>query len=123
MGVVYSLWPRSRGVLLAVALYIVILAVAIQIVHAQMQVSILGTLSLSAVVAHLLTVITLGPANLDARGSGFPQHAFVLPETTRALVIWPMLMGCAFMASLWMIIAIVILRADGLNVPVFWPAA
>ena len=122
-GIGFSLWLRIRWVLVGLVIYFVVLATVVQLLPAPMMIAITGTLIPCSAVAHLLTVFTLGPADLGVRGSGFPKHMFVLPLRTRTLVRWPMLFGAAFMAFTWMVVALFILRPGGLNVPVLWPAA
>ncbi len=92
----YSLWLRIRWTLIGLAIYFVALATIIQLLPTPMPVALAGTLAPCSVIAHLLTVFTLGPADLGIRGSGFPKHMFVLPVRTRTRVHWPMLFGAAF---------------------------
>jgi hypothetical protein len=122
-GVVYSLWLRSRWLMAGLLLYFVILATAVQLSPMPMQVAAFGIMPPAAAIAHLLTVLTLGPADLGARGSGFPRHMLVLPLRTRTLAGWPMLIGVTTIALLWMLATTVVLWPGGLDVPLFWPAA
>jgi hypothetical protein len=122
-GVIYSLWLRSRWAMAGLTAYLVVLAIVVQLSPAPMLIAGLGVLPPSALIAHLLTVFTLGPADLGARGSGFPKHMMVLPLRTRALAGWPMLIGATTIAAIWIVVTTCILWPGGLHVPLLWPAA
>jgi len=66
------------------ALYLVALAVAVHLSSGAMFVASLGSIALCAAVGHLVTVLTFGPADLGARGSGFPKH---MPRLLVAMVV------------------------------------
>jgi hypothetical protein len=120
-GVAYSLWLRLRWVMAGIFAYMAILAVIVQLYPRPQSAA--GAYPLCAVFAHLLTVFTLGPVDLGARGSGFPKSMFVLPLRTRSLVCWPMIYGTVSVAALWVLVTTLILNPAGLNTPVLWPAA
>ena len=72
---------------------------------------------------YFIGVFTFGlTGDLAARESIYPRRLFTLPVTTAALAGWPMLYGCAAMASLGLVIAIVarLVGAD-IAVPWIWP--
>jgi hypothetical protein len=123
LGISYSLWLRMRWIVFGMAIYVAAVAITVQLSSVAMFVATFGVFGLCAAVAHLLTVYTLGPADLSARGSGYPKCMFVLPVRTRALVGWPMLLGASSIAFIWILIASLVLRPAGLPVPTYWPAA
>jgi hypothetical protein len=120
IGIAFSLWLRLRWVMTGMLAYMAVSAVLVHL-DPRPQ-SAIGALALSAVLAHLLTVFTLGPADLGVRGSGYPKCMFVLPLQTRSLVCWPMVFGASCMAGLWVLVTTFILNPAGLNTPVLWPA-
>jgi hypothetical protein len=72
---------------------------------------------------YLIGVFTFGlSGDLAARESIFPRRLFTVPLTNAALAGWPMLYGCASMASLWLVAAFVarLVGAD-ITVPWLWP--
>jgi hypothetical protein len=123
LGIGYSMWLHLRWVAIGVAIYLAVVATAVQVVPSPMYVGLFGTLALSSVIAHMLTAFTLGPSDLGARGSGYPKNMLVLPLRTRSLVGWPMLFGATAIALLWIFVSACILRPSGLETPVLWPAA
>lgn len=71
----------------------------------------------------LLGVFSYGlSGDLAARQSMYPARAFTLPVSSRALVGWPMLYGCAALALLWLTVRVLLPWPSGVDVPVFWPA-
>jgi hypothetical protein len=73
---------------------------------------------------YFVGVFTFGlTGDIAARESIFPRRLFTLPLTSAALAAWPMLYGCAAMASLWLVVAATT-RGIGANVtlPWAWPA-
>jgi hypothetical protein len=117
------LWLRLRWGLAATTLYLIALAVAVQLVPNPGEPVVLAVLLLLASVTHMLQVFTLGPADLGAMRSGYPANMFVLPMPTRALVGWPMLYGAAVHVSLWLLVVWLVLLPAGFSPPVWWPAA
>jgi hypothetical protein len=61
-------------------------------------------------------------ASLEARDSGFSARLFTLPVETWALVGWPMLHGAVAIAVTWVAWAGFVLRPNGFDVPLWWPA-
>jgi hypothetical protein len=120
IGIGYSLWLRLRWVMAGMFVYMAVVAIAVQL--SPYPQAALGALALSAVVAHLLTVFTLGPVDLGVRGSGFPKNMMVLPVRTRALVGWPMIYAATTMALLWVLLTTLILIPAGVRPPIVWPA-
>jgi hypothetical protein len=82
----------------------------------------LAALLVTAAIAHLMQVFTLGAADVAVRASGFPKHMFVLPVATRSLVGWPILCAAAIHGGLWLVVATLVLRPAGYAAPVLWPA-
>jgi len=69
---------------------------------------------------YFIGVFTFGlSGDLAARASIFPRRMFTLPLTSAALAGWPMLYGCAAMASLWLVAAGTA-RAIGADIAVPW---
>jgi hypothetical protein len=120
VGIGYSLWLRLRWVMAGMFAYMAVLAVIVQLYP--MPEFAAAAIALTAVVAHLLTVFTLGPVDLGVRGSGFPKNMMVLPVRTRSLVWWPMIYGAATMALLWILVTTLILLPAGVSPPIVWPA-
>jgi hypothetical protein len=123
VGISYSFWLRMRWIVAGMAICVVVLAIAVQLSSVAMFIALFGTFALCSGLVPLLTIFTLGPADLGARGSGYPKNMLPLPVRTRSLVGWPMLIGTVSMALMWMLIALLVLRPAGLLVPRFWPAA
>jgi hypothetical protein len=67
----------------------------------------------------LMTFSVTGSA--DFQEKGYTVYMLVLPISTRMLAIWPMLLGCASLAGLWLVIALGILRPTSNPAPIFWP--
>jgi hypothetical protein len=122
-GVSYSLWLRLRWVLGGILIYIAALAITVHLVSSALIIASVGVLALSSVAAHVVTVLTLGPSDIAARGSGFPRIMLVLPMRTSALVGWPMLFGVIGVALMWVLVVVLVLRPAGLMTPIIWPAA
>ena len=123
LAIGYMLWLRLRWGLAATVLYLLALAVAVQLVPDAGEPVVLAVLLLIASVTHMLQVFTLGPADLGALRSGYPANMFALPMPTRALVGWPMLYGAVVHVSLWFVIVRFVLVPAGFSPPVWWPAA
>jgi hypothetical protein len=72
---------------------------------------------------YFIGIFTFGlSCDLAARESIYPRRLFTLPLTNAALAGWPMLYGCAAMASLWLVVALVarLVGAD-ITMPWMWP--
>jgi hypothetical protein len=123
IGIGYSMWLHLRWVAVGMVVYLLALAAAVQIAPSPMYFGLFGTLALSSVIAHVLTALTLGPADLGIRGTGYPKCMMVRPLRTRSLVGWPMFYGATTIALIWFFVSACILRPAGLNTPVLWPAA
>jgi hypothetical protein len=124
-GLAYFLWLRIRWAAAGTVAYLVCLAFAAHIVpeFGEPDPIVLALCLLTASIAHLLHVFTLGPADLGVKNSGFPTHMFVLPLKTQTLSGWPILYAAATFAILWVLIVHVVLRPAGYSPPVLWPAA
>src|SRR5262245_11726786 len=120
IGIGYSLWLRLRWLMAATFAYMAVLSLAVQLFGCPQAAA--GAFPLAAIVAHVLTVFTLGPVDLGVRGSGFPKSMFVLPQRTRSLVYWPMIYAAATIVFLWVLLTTLILNPAGLNTPIVWPA-
>jgi hypothetical protein len=116
------MWLRARWSALGIALYLLCLAIAAQLFPGIREPVLLAALLLTVAITHLIQVFTLGPADLGIRNSGFPRHTFVFPLATRSLVAWPMLIGTAAHAGLWVLVATLVFRPAGFETPVIWPA-
>ncbi|HEX2475781.1 MAG TPA: hypothetical protein VHK01_13605 [Lacipirellulaceae bacterium] len=123
LGIAYSLWMRARWAIVGITLYLLCLAIAARFFAGSREPILLAALLVTAAIAHLLQVFTLGPSDLGIRASGFPKHMFVLPLSARSLVGWPMLFGAATHASLWILVATLVFIPAGFAAPVAWPAA
>jgi hypothetical protein len=123
LGIAYSLWIRARWAVVGIAAYLTCLAIAAQLFPGSREPILLAALLVTAAIAHLLQVFTLGPSDLGVRASGFPKNMFVLPLSTKSLVGWPMLFGAATHAGLWILVATLVFIPTGFAAPVVWPAA
>jgi hypothetical protein len=103
--------------------YVFFLALAVQLFSNFAPFVMFASLVPTAAMGHWLTVLTLGPADLGVRGSGFPRDMLVLPLSTRSLIGWPMLYDSALNAILWLLFATAIFIPAGIPVPTLWPAA
>lgn len=76
--------------------------------------------------AQLVGVFTYGGGDLGAVESGFPRHVMILPASTRALALMPMVFGSAAMSVLWLMLAKIVvdpmlITTPGIHAPL-WPA-
>jgi hypothetical protein len=120
MGIAYLLWLRLRWGVAAISIYLIGLSVAARFVPTEPMV--MALCLLTAVIAHLLHVFTLGPADFGVKSSGYPANMFVLPLTTRSLSGWPILYGAASFALLWVLVVYLVLIPVGFSPAVLWPA-
>jgi hypothetical protein len=123
LGIAHSMWLRARWAAAGIAIYLFCLTIAAQLFPGSREPMLLAALLLTAAIAHLLQVFTLGPSDLGIRASGYPKHMFVLPLATRSLVGWPMLLGGATHAALWILVATLVFIPAGFAAPRLWPAA
>jgi len=74
---------------------------------------------------YLMVVFAYGSyeADLIAPESCFPARMFTLPVRTASLVTWPMLLGTATVAILWLLLAGFVWHSDDNQIPLWWPAA
>jgi hypothetical protein len=121
VGIAYMLWLRLRWGAAATVMYLFALSVAAQFLPADPM--IMALTLLTAAIAHLLHVFTLGPADFGVKSSGYPANMFVLPLRTRTLTGWPILYGAATFAMLWVLVVYLVLKPIGFSPPVLWPAA
>jgi hypothetical protein len=54
--------------------------------------------------------------------SGYPRRMFVLPVTSRTLVLWPMLIAVVAVVALWLVISVLIYERGGYRPPLLLPA-
>ena len=73
LGIAYSLWLRMKWSLAGIVAYLATLAVAAQVFPGAGEPVMLAALLVTAAIAHLLQVFTLGPADIAVRASGFPS--------------------------------------------------
>ena len=121
VGIAYMLWLRLRWGAAATVIYLFALSVAAQFLPADPM--IMALTLLTAAIAHLLHVFTLGPADFGVKSSGYPANMFVLPLRTRTLTGWPIVYGAATFAMLWVLVVTLVLKPIGFSPPVLWPAA
>lgn len=77
---------------------------------------------LASTVTYVLAIFSFGlGGDLAARRSPYPARLFILPVTNSALVAWPMLLGAATMAALWLVTRLLALWPPGAEVPTVWP--
>ncbi len=93
LGLSYYIWRRTRLPLISAALYLIILAAAVQLIPAIASPLVCVPLlaPLAAGVIAILGTLTLEQVNFDAAASVYPTHLLIRPATTRSLVAWPML--------------------------------
>jgi polyhydroxybutyrate depolymerase len=72
---------------------------------------------------YLLAVFSFGlDGDMAARQSIFPARMFTLPVSSAALAGWPMLLGSAAVAGLWLSGALLARWSWGIVLPLIWPA-
>jgi hypothetical protein len=124
LAIGYMLWLRLRWGAAATALYLIGLAVAAHTLRNAGEPIVIALLTFVIMpIAPLLQVFTLGPADLGVTRSGYPASMFVLPVETRRLVGWPMLYAGLVNASLWILVARLVLMPAGFTPPIVWVAA
>jgi len=131
-AVLWQFWWRNRlGFALGVA-YLLAAATVIRLVPPELRAMSLGDgdrplvadwlgMPCVFVLMHVLAVFCTSEGGL--KESGFSQHTFVLPVTSRTLVAMPMIAGCVTMAASWVAIVLLVLRPAGAQAPLAWPAA
>src|SRR5687768_16176645 len=77
----------------------------------------------STLFVQILLVAAFAMTGNDAQTSGFTKHMFVLPVNTWALVTWPMVTGCLAAAGTYLVSALLVFRAGGIDAPLWGPAA
>ncbi len=121
IGIGYSLWLRTRWALGGVLAVLLVVAVGGELFPSEYWMC--GLVALPMVVmAYLLNVFTYGPVDLGVQRSAFPSYMLALPAQTGSLVGWSMLYGAVTHALIWMLMALLMRRATGGEVPVIWPA-
>jgi hypothetical protein len=120
------LWRRHRWEFVATLGWLLAL-LAVRLVVPPGQVFVIDALSVlpaGALFPFLMVVFAFGSeADLIAPQSCFPARMFTLPVRTASLVAWPMLLGTATVAILWLFLAGFVWHSDGTEVPLWWPAA
>jgi hypothetical protein len=121
-----EMWSRQRYLLAPALLYLVALVVFVHVAPAWMvnpRIVVPLTLPLMCVAPVCMAAFSYGDkADVLARESGYPRRSFTLPLSTGALVGWPMALGAATVAGLWLVVSGLVLRVAGLPVPLLWPA-
>ncbi len=128
----WELRHRHQGVLIALIVYLLVLAAFKPLILDPGQVVSLdppdGTASLliapfGIMFMYFVAVFSFGLAgDLAARQSIYPARMFARPVTTAALAGWPMLYGMAAMVSLWLTLAFFVRWSWGIDLPLIWPA-
>ncbi len=133
--VLWEVWRRYRGVLMASPVYFLALstlsyAVSDRVifglelfVHEHAVFAVLLFLASPLVVGLLPLFVYACGADSAGKESTFPTRWFTLPLTTRALVAWPMIYGTVAIALAWLAVACFVLRPGGMDLPLWWPAA
>ena len=129
LAIGWTIWRRHRWGLIATAACVAITAAASAGVRAfcdpgdALQMCAMLVMPLFACALYLASVFAHGfDTDLVTAGTAFPSRMFTLPVRTGALAGWPMAYGAAALALLWLVIAGLILRPAGLDVPLWWPA-
>ncbi|HUP62921.1 MAG TPA: hypothetical protein VNA69_21190 [Thermoanaerobaculia bacterium] len=127
----WELRQRHRWGLMAVAGYVLVLAVIRFVVLEDQRVHFDDVQSFALVVGvpltstflYFLAMFSFGlSGDLAARQSMYPARMFTLPVTTAALAGWPMLYGTAAMAMLWFATRFLGMWPSGFDIPLIWPA-
>ena len=132
-AIVWEFARRHRWGFLAVALYLVALAVtrllildltqSIRLDSAE-SFALVVMVPMSASFTYFLAVFSFGlEGDLGRRESIFPARMFTLPVTTTALAGWPMLIGVVAVVLLWVATRFLALWPPGMYMPLIWPAA
>ena len=125
VGIGYQLWLRSRWLLLACAGGALALALAVHLAPSETAarvVSLLGAILIGFDAVTLVSIFTYG-GDMSATESAFPRHMMVLPLSSRALALAPLLYGAGCMAALWWIVGRLVLNPAGWAVPILSPMA
>jgi hypothetical protein len=125
-------WPvvrRHQWGLIAVLAAVVASAAAAAVAQVvleptqAMSARVIASLLLLMSALYLAGVFSYGfDSDVSAVGTCFPARQFTLPVRTVELAGWPVLVGSAVLALLWVIVALVLFRQSGVEVPVGWPA-
>jgi hypothetical protein len=106
IGIGYQLWRRTRWMLLVTAAQVIVLVAAVHLLPAPATSPLVGVIFLSfplITVPFFIQVFTFG-GDLSSTESGFPRHMMVLPLSSAALALTPMLYGVGFMEGLWAVV-------------------
>ena len=129
LAIGWTIWRRHRWGLIATAACVALAVAASAVARAFLDpgdaLHLCGMLvmPLFACALYLASVFAHGfDTDLVTAGTAFPSRMFTLPVRTGALAGWPMAYGAAALALLWLVIAGLVLRPAGLDVPLWWPA-
>ncbi|HEV8431975.1 MAG TPA: hypothetical protein VGR95_01085 [Thermoanaerobaculia bacterium] len=128
-AIAWEFRTRHRWGLIAIAAYLVVLAVcrvrlsAAPEYHSVDTFAFFVVVPLTATFIYFLAVFSYGHGgDLAGRQSIFPPRMFTLPVSDTALAGWPMLFGTIVMALLWLATRVLALWPKGAEVPTVWPA-
>ncbi len=131
-AIAWGLFRRHRWGLIAVGVYLAVLATIRLLVLQQGQRFIFDdevsfasavVVPLSSFLFYFLAVFSFGlEGDLAARESIYPARLFTLPVTNPALSGWPMLYGTLALAAVWLPTRLLVVWPSELDVPLVWPA-
>ncbi len=130
-AIAWEFWRHHRWGLMAVAGYLVVIAIVKLVMLAPGKgvdfetdeiFALVVMVPLSATFMYFLGVFSYGlSGDIAARESMYPARMFTLPVASAALAGWPMLYGSVAMALLWFGTRLFAIWPSGLEVPVIWP--
>jgi len=131
-AIAWEFQRRHRWGLLAIAAYLIVLAIVKLVVLARGQAVVFRSdesfafaviVPLDATLTYCLALFTYGlSGDLAGRPSMYPRRLFTLPASTAALAGWPMLYGSIAMILLWAAARTFVVWPSGFDIPVIWPA-
>src|SRR5689334_6135331 len=126
-GIAWHVWQRHRLGIALIFLYLLVeIVAAMTIPHSiwsTESVGVSAAIPLTFIGIYLIAVFVNPDADFATTTSGYPGYLFTLPVRTRDLALWPMLIGTASVAIVWVAGAGLILVPRGIHAPIWWPAA
>jgi hypothetical protein len=130
-AIAWEFRQRHRWGLIALAVYLLVLATlrllnvgAQQLdLEDEQSLALVVVVPLTATFIYFLAVFSFGlDGDLAARQSMYPARMFTMPVTSAALAAWPMLYGSAAVAILWIATRLLAIWPPNATVPTVWPA-
>ncbi len=124
------LWWRHRGGLVTTAIVVAVLAVASPPIVGWAvarwplswpNLAVIVSLSSFQAIAYLMSIFLMSDGPLGDMSSGYSRRMLTRPVRSSSLALWPMGAGWASLAIVWAVLAMLVFRRCGFDVPLWWP--